>query len=296
MYFYFIIYNIQVLSGRVFMSINYNIITDYRDEIIVYNHVKVSNPLEYVLPVHTHDVCELVFQKNGNISGIINAETYALTKNCIMIFRAHVPHRILVNDNTEYERYNIIFDENLLANKIFHTLPKDLNIVNFNGNNHIIDLFKKLDYYCENFSTENLKILMTNLVEELLLNLSIAPNSDINRNLIDTHPVISKAIEYISSHYTENITVDDISNHLSITKSHLHHLFKEKLQLSPKKLINIKRLSKAQHLIRMGQSPFSIYMQCGFNDYATFFRNYTSYFGYTPSQENEVIHERNFES
>ncbi len=272
------------------------IISEYTDEKITYNHIKVANPLKYDLSVHTHDVCEVLLIKSGNVSGIIDAKTYQLTKYCLIIFRAHVPHRIQVNDNTEYERYDIIFDENLLANKIFSRLPKDLNIINFNGNDHIIDLFKKLDYYCDNFSGTDLKLLVTNLVEELLFNLSIVPGSDPSSHLIATHPVISEAIDYINSHYTEDITVEDICKHLCITKSHLHHLFVENLQISPKKFINIKRLSKAQRLIRTGENPSKIYPHCGFSDYATFFRNYNSYFGHNPSQENKTVPERKFES
>ena len=58
----------------------------------------------------------------------------------------------------------------------------------------------------------------------------------------------------------------------------------------------MKRLSKAQKLIIEGEKPTSIYVECGFTDYGTFFRNYTSYFGYTPSQKDEIVIERNIES
>ena len=67
------------------------------------------------------------------------------------------------------------------------------------------------------------------------------------------------------------------------------------MQITPKKYINIRRLAKAQKLIRLGEKPSSIFLSCGFCDYATFFRNYTSYFGYTPSQENEIIAHRTIE-
>ena len=90
-------------------------------------------------------------------------------------------------------------------------------------------------------------------------------------------------------------TLDDIAQQLCTNKSHLHHLFSEFLQITPKKYINIRRLAKAQKLIRMGEKPSFIYSSCGFSDYATFFRNYTTYFGYTPSQENEIIANRKIE-
>ena len=62
--------------------------SEYKGDQITYNHIKVERPLEYDLPVHTHDVCEMLLIKSGNVSGIINAKSYELTKNCLIIFRA----------------------------------------------------------------------------------------------------------------------------------------------------------------------------------------------------------------
>ena len=270
--------------------------SEYKGDQITYNHIKVERPLEYDLPVHTHDVCEMLLIKSGNVSGVINAKSYELTKNCLIIFRANIPHRIMVNDNTDYERYDIIFDENSLANKVFCKLSEELNIINLNGNSQVIELFKKLDYYCDNFIGSDLKCVVTNVVEEILFNLSIIRNVGIGSHLISSQPILCKGIDYIDSHYTEDIKIEDISKHLSVTKSHLHHLFTDNLHISPKKFINIKRLSKAQGLIRMGEAPSSVYLNCGFNDYTTFFRSYVSYFGHSPSDENKMPIERKLES
>jgi len=269
---------------------------EYYSKSISYDHQIVKNPANsrgFLL--HAHDVCELIFLKSGNVSGIISGKTYKLTKYSLMIFRSHIPHRIQINDNTTYDRYNILFDEKILANGAFYKLPRETDLINFNGNNYVIDLFKKMDYYCINFKGEDLNILIKNLIEELLYNLTIAPGNEYNKNLIATHPTITRAVEFIDNHYTEDISVDDISKRLGITKSHLHHLFVQNIALSPKKLINIKRLSQAQKLIKMGSNPSDVYLSCGFNDYTTFFRNYKSYFGYTPSDEINRTHTRRVE-
>ena len=110
-------------------------------------HSIIKNPQDDDFEFHTHDICELIFLKSGNVSGIIDATTYKPTKNCLLIFRAGITHRIQIEDNTEYERYDVLFDEKLLANKIFFNLPDHVNLINLNGNNHIIDLFKKLVFW-----------------------------------------------------------------------------------------------------------------------------------------------------
>jgi len=272
------------------------IISEYKDNEIYYNHETHKNPQMINFDIHTHDICELIFLKSGNPYAVIGEKTYKLTQNSLMIFRANIPHRIKFEDGTDYERYDILFDENKLANQIFNKIPKTLDLINCSGNKYILDLFEKLDYYCENFEGNDLKKLITNIIEELIFNMYLVPTDEVNGNLIATHPIISSAIEYINEHYREQLNMDEISRQLCITKSHFHHLFVETMQITPKKYINIKRVMKAQQLIRMGGKPAEICFSCGFNDYGTFFRNYTAYFGYNPSEKNKIPAERKIES
>ncbi len=274
----------------------YKTVSEYKGPEIVYNHVIYTKSKTEEFGFHTHDICELIFVKNGEVTGFIGDRTYKLGKNNIILFKANAIHKITKDSGYDYDRYDILFDENKLANKILEKLPKDIDVINCDGNNQITDLFRKLDYYCDNFKDKNLEILVTNLVEEILFNLYLAPTNDISENFITVNPLISSAIEYINTKFTEDINVEEICRQLCITKSHLHHLFMEHLQISPKKYVNVKRLTKARKLIRMGEKPSNIYTSCGFNDYTTFFRNYTSHFGHTPSQENQTSVERKIES
>ena len=271
------------------------VISAYENNQTLYNHAVISSPMETNLGFHVHDICELIFLKKGNISGMIGDKIYKIKKNNLMIFRANTPHKIIFEDNADYERYDILFDENVLGNKVFDRLSKKLCCIDCNGNNHIIDLFKKMDFYCQSLTGDDLGLLITNAIEELLFNLYISPPDDFEGELLSIHPTVKEAVKYINEHYCEQISIDDICRELCVNKSHLHHLFSEFMQITPKKYINIRRLAKAQKLIISGEKPSAIFSSCGFCDYATFFRNYTSYFGYTPSQENQIIASRKIE-
>lgn len=247
--------------------------------------------------MHTHDICEIIFLKRGNVSCIIGGKTYKLFKESLIIFRPHVPHRVVLTGSEIYERYNILFDEKMLANGIFRKLPENFDVINYSGNSYIEDLFKKLDYYYNHFKGKDLKLLMTHIIEELIFNLTLVPEKRLNEGLMSVNPVINSAVEYIDKIYTkEDITIDDICKYLYITKSHLHHLFTEYMQISPKKYINSKRLSKARELIRTGKKPTEVYQMCGFLDYATFYRNYKMTFGHSPSEGADAEIERIIES
>ena len=80
-----------------------------------------------------------------------------------------------------------------------------------------------------------------------------------------------------------------MSRALYITKSHLHHLFSKHLQLTPAKYITQKRLMLARRKLRRGEKPTAVFSDCGFEDYATFFRNYKRHFGYSPAEESKAV-------
>ena len=276
------------------MSIN--IISTYKDSKIFYNHIINKAPNKIFFDLHTHDICELIFLQKGDVSGIINGKTYNLQKNDLIIFRPGVLHGIQINTHKEYERINILFDEKKTANGIFEKIPTDLDVINYNGNNAIIDIFNKFDFYYNHFNNDNLKVIVTNLVEEIIFNLTLVKTKEINKDPFSVNSNVNTAIEFIDKNYTLPITIDDICNELYISKSHLHHLFTDNLHISPKKYINMQRLLKARSMIRNGLKPYDIYLSCGFKDYATFYRNYKEYFGHIPSMEMEQEIERKIES
>jgi len=272
------------------------VIYDYQSENIYYDHTIFANPQDKDFYFHTHDICELIFLKSGNVSAIIGDKTYKLSKNSLIIFRANLPHRIRIDGNERYERFDILFDENILANGVFNKIYNGLDIVTLNRNDDIANLFKKIEYYYESFQKSDLNYLITNIVEEILFNLYLICDDNFSYHSYATHPTVSKAVEFINAHYTEPITIDEICKEIYVTKGHLHYLFTESLKITPKKMINMKRLAKAQKLISMGEKPSSVYASCGFRDYGTFFRNYTTYFGYAPSEKDKITKARKIES
>ena len=261
-----------------------------------FNHAVYQDPMSIFFDFHTHTTCEIIFLKSGALSCIVGEKIYSLKKNDLMIFRANIPHKITFIENTEYERYNILFDEKKMANKVFFKLPKELNVISCDGDTRLIDLFEKMDLYCKKLDKKDAAVAVGNIVEEILFNIYLTPFDDMSRERATTHPIISSAIEYINAHYKEPITVSDVSEHLFVTKSHLHHLFMQTMQISPKRYINLKRISKARQLILLGEKPYDVYICCGFKDYTTFFRNYTMIFEHSPSEESGVVTEESIKS
>ncbi len=274
----------------------YKDISNYSDSDFLFNHARIEKPNDETFQFHTFDVCEIIFLKSGNIKAVIDGKEYKLYENSLVIFRPNLVHRIKIEDDTPYERYDILFDEKIIGKVAYNKIDKDLNVINFNGDHYIIDIFKKFDYYSSSFEGDDLGKILKNLTEEVLYNLTLVKNEDYESSYNVINSIINSAIEYIEKNYRSQISIETICKELFISKCHLHHLFMEILKTTPKKYINTKRLIEARKLIRSGQKPHEVFSLCGFTDYGTFYRNYKNHFGHIPSKENEYEIERKLKS
>ena len=235
--------------------------------------------------INNHDIFEMIFIKRGDLSYMIEGKLYKPAKNTLIITPPLQNHSFSFESDEAYERYNILFDEKKLPACLFDKLPTESMVIHFESNTLVSDLFKKMDYYCENFANDDLELLLTHLITEVLYNVSLTSDSLIQNDRYTSNPIVQAALTYIHNHLNTPINVNDICEELYISKSHLHHLFMEYLNITPQKYILSKKLSVAQRELRAGRKATDVYTDCGFSDYSTFFRAYKNFFGYAPSEE-----------
>ena len=263
------------------------VLSKYFDSSAAFTHAISENPSDDSFYLHSHNVCEITYIVSGDVSWVIEGRTYKMRKNDIAILRPNVVHGVHINSAEPYERYNVSFNDKIMADNALEDIPSEIKVLNLSSNTYVTDLFKKLDFYSKNFSGERERILISNIIEELVFNLTLQTSGKTDENSTLINPVLTRVLEYIDENYTECVGVEDMCRELYVSKSHIHALFSEHLRISPKKYLNLKRLAYAQRLIRMGKKPYAIYHQCGFSDYASFYRNYKNHFGHSPSCELE---------
>ena len=269
---------------------------NYENNILHFDHTTRDASNQKILP-HSHNVCEILLIKRGNITYTVDGRQYRVSANDLIFTRPSDIHSLENNDSSVYERYNILFDEKKLPFNIFEKIPRMLDVIRFEDDHTVPNLFEKMDYYCAKLYGEELKMMLTNLIEEVFINIIIESQSAKEYQYIQTNDLICRAVEYIDEHILTLNGIEDICNSLFITKSHLHHLFTKHLKTSPKKFIIAKRLTLAQREINAGEKPTEIYQKCGFTDYSAFYRAYLNHFGYRPSDkqtpQNMIITPKN---
>lgn len=263
----------------------------YQDHDLTYTHVCRANHNRVGFSMHTHDVCELLFLKSGKINCAIDGTRYDLNVHDLVIIPAFSIHEIRIDDDTSYERYDILFDDSLVPFPFRECLPPSLRVLRFDGNEAVIGLFKRMDFYCKHLEGEaTLPLMLQNLLQELCINILLSTQNGYDHGYTHSNPLVDKAVAYIERNLLTLRSIDEICGELFITKSHLHHLFIKHMHITPKKYILSKRLALAQREIAFGLKPTEVAAQCGFADYSTFFRAYKSRFGVPPSEQNDPRH------
>lgn len=97
--------------------------------------------------------------------------------------------------------------------------------------------------------------------------------------------MISRALDFVSYHYMEDIKVEDLARYCHISETHFRRLFASYMKVSPLEYINIVRIRTASEHLRKTDEPIAdIAHKCGFTTNSTFNRNFKQIMGVTPNE------------
>ena len=99
---------------------------------------------------------------------------------------------------------------------------------------------------------------------------------------------VAELIDYITSHLSDDLSVEVLSRAVCSSASSLTHTFKKEMGISLHEYITQKRLLYGRSLIRENCILSKIYSACGYHDYSAFYKAYVKFFGYPPSRENKL--------
>ena len=134
----------------------------------------------------------------------------------------------------------------------------------------------------DNWSIDEYMIscILYGLCHSFISNCTIVPNTDRNPNQIWI-----KLIDYVSAHFTEDLTLKDIAIVLGYNYHYISHLFGRYFGMSFQDLRNRKRVDYARHeLISSDKSITEIAFGCGFSSVRTFNRVFHNLMNMSPTE------------
>ncbi|VBB04963.1 transcription regulator hth arac- type [Lucifera butyrica] len=100
---------------------------------------------------------------------------------------------------------------------------------------------------------------------------------------------ISRAIEFISQHYAENLSLRDMAAQVNLSPYYFTRLFNKYTNCSPHEYLLNVRLKKAQEkLVMSDDSVENVGFVCGFNNASHFIRAFKKNTGMTPNQFRRI--------
>jgi transcriptional regulator GlxA family with amidase domain len=103
------------------------------------------------------------------------------------------------------------------------------------------------------------------------------------RSSVARHPAVLRAIHLLESRFSEPWTLNEIAEHVGISRAHLAKLFQQDTGIPMHKFLNRVRISRAEQLLRNSElSCESIAVECGFGISQHFSRAFKLHAGLTP--------------
>ena len=97
--------------------------------------------------------------------------------------------------------------------------------------------------------------------------------------------IIKRAIRYISGNYSQNLTLEDLAEHVNLNPSYFSSLFKQSTGSSFREYLNMVRIEESKRLLaNTDYSIIDISLAVGFEDQSYFSKVFKKYTGLTPKQ------------
>ena len=250
------------------------------------------DPYFRTMEFHAHDFLELYYFLDGSVTYYIEDQVYDLCPGDLLIIPAGKMHRpVIANEHAAYERMVLWITPQYLQSidSPAGDLQKNLQKVGehgycvpFRGDETVFvtALLKKLLYMQKNDTDPK---FCAGAVELYLWTIfrSYGVIDTTHRN--ETQ-VIPQAIRYITEHFSEPLTLEDIAAEFFVSKSYLNRHFKAYTNSTVYAYIMALRLTHARRMLREGIPAVEAGRECGFSDYSTFYKAFKTQTGLSPQQ------------
>lgn len=234
---------------------------------------------------HYHLLYEILYLKEGDLKLILENKKYHLAVGDIAFIQPGQHHHVTPRPQGRYERYVLKFPEYLIPDELVEAIKKKPTC-SAAGENAIPRLFKEMDWHYENYTGENIQLLMEGLLRTFIVYFCEVGTKG-NKTPILYNKKMAEVIDFINENIAKPLKISDICEHFHYSKSYICKEFSKSMDVPIIQYVRTKKILLADSLIKKGLKPTDVCKQCGFSDYSTFFRDYCKVIGNPPSGTNK---------
>ncbi len=232
---------------------------------------------------HFHDTYTIGVTHDGVFKSINSNKSFLSYKNSTRIIN---PGEVHCGDSN-YWKYTNFYPTVELLSQIYEQIFFERKIPIFQK--HIIEDIELYQLLCKLFKSVydhkndmDTEINLINTLSYLIKKYTFTTkNYD---NTFDDKRIIKTSIEYIKDTIETNISLDELSKSVSLSKYHFLRIFKKQTGVTPHNYILMQKVQNATKKIMTGNSIIEASVNTGFSDQSHFTRNFKKIYGYTPSK------------
>ncbi len=268
--------------------------TMQRDTFEVFHY---REPRPNAVEVHHHDFYEVYYLLGGEVEYWVDGRIIRMIPGDLLLINPLELHRpILDQASPVYERIVLWIDreylESLFSGQIrlsscFDTsLPTHTHLIRPAASERtaltarMSELVR--EFYSRDFGSD---LCAYGLFLQFMVQLNrMALHTDGQQEETEEQlsPLVQEALNYISGHIQEELSLEDIAGQFYVSKYHLSHAFSREVGVSVYRYIMMRRLLMARQLLAAGESAGQVCRSCGFSDYTSFYRAFKSEYGISP--------------
>ena len=234
---------------------------------------------------HTHKIYEIMYFFRGETAYSIENQLFHLSPGDILLIPPAHQHCTIYEGDAPYERAVINFSDSLVDHALVKRVFADTRVFHTSSVPAFLEYYKRLDSYADLPHREDRGRVGVALLTELLCLLASLDPSLAVLAVGKRDAFTETVLSYIEQNLTSITSMEDICHALYVSPSHLCKIFRETLNISPMKYLRQRRLHRAHDLLRSGERPTNLYLECGFRNYSSFYRAYREYFGTSPAEQ-----------
>ena len=252
-----------------------------------------AKPRVYEPPTHTihcHNVFEYHYLYKGSFRMACNDKFITLQPGQVLVIAPNVFHH--------YDSYSEEFGtmvsqftleqipgrKGTLYQKFAATFLIEDGFCVLNADQNLFERLQKLQEY-GNIHEDN-AVRFRAIMEMIFLDLCQPVSIPVAPPLPDSDNVVRayEIAEFISGHFAENITADDMAEHLAISRRQLFRCLKDTMHTTWTQLLTKQRIQYAIQLLGEGVLPSEAASVCGFSSYNGFAKAFIREQGISPGE------------
>ena len=238
--------------------------------------------------LHWHDAIEFVYVTRGELKFSLNGEKFSAKSGDLVTVNSALVHSFFPDGDTA-DYYFLVADDNFFRTNNLYSEDTFFE--------HKIHTAESERLFCEIIrETEKADEFSKVSTLSVLMSLFIYMNRHHKISGGESHPaeqkkitMVRSALDYVSEHYKQRLTVEMISDACHFSKSYLSHAFKEITGMSVISYINLMKCHNARTLILEGSSIAEAATDCGFGEISYFTRVFKKTLGILPSEVRAEI-------